>query len=168
MSNSNLSKVLEGTTPEEKQKILGDLVAQGGVSVDDQMLVVPGLANHFQKVINAQAKTMELLPLVVDQRVTEKLDGFALKLDDAIKRVEAKNQFRAVTNGFNYSSIGIGIIVGSVAIITLSWFFLIPREVARQRGADWAIGEYLTSPEGRAFRKSFKDCYQKRNCDSKH
>jgi hypothetical protein len=166
---NNLNKVLEGTTSEEKQKILGDLVAQGGVSVDDPMLVIPGLANHFQKMINAQAKVMELLPAVFGQQVSERFDGFDKKLDDSIKRVEVRNQPGGATKDrFSYTSFCTGGIVAGLVVIGLSWFFLIPREVARQRGADWAIGEYLTSPEGRAFRKAFKECSQKKNCDSKH
>jgi hypothetical protein len=165
---NNLNKVLEGTTLEEKQKILGDLVAQGGVSVDDPMLVIPGLANHFQKMINAQAKVMELLPAVVGQQASERFDGFDKKLDESIKRVEVRNHSGGTKDRFSYTSFCTGWMVASLAVIGLSWFFLIPREVARQRGADWAIGEYLTSPEGRAFRKAFKECSQKKNCDSKH
>jgi hypothetical protein len=162
---SNLDDVLTSTTTEEKQKILGELVSQGGVGVDDPMLVVPGLANHFRGIINGQAKMMELMPVVVDQRVTEKFDAFGKLLEQSVKNKSASGK-----GGFDLLSLTAGVMGGLLVAIGLSWFVLIPREVARQRGADWAIGEYLTSSEGRAFRKSFNKCYEKGkgNCDSKH
>jgi hypothetical protein len=167
---SNLDDVLTSTTTEEKQKILGELVSQGGVGVDDPMLVVPGLANHFRGIINGQAKMMELMPVVVDQRVTEKFDVFGKLLEQFGKLLEqfGKNKSASGKGGFDLLSLTAGVMGGLLVAIGLSWFVLIPREVARQRGADWAIGEYLTSPEGRAFRKSFNKCYQKGSCDSKH
>jgi hypothetical protein len=167
MSNSNLDDVLAGIKVDEKQKILGELVSQGGVGVDDPMLVVPGLANHFRGIIDSQAKMMELIPVVVNQQVTEKLDVFGKHLEQSVKKVEARNKAASGKRGFDLLSLTAGVMGGFLVTIGLSWFFLIPREVARQRGADWAIGEYLTSSEGRAFRKSFKKCYEK-GCDSKH
>jgi hypothetical protein len=164
---SNLDDVLTSTTTEEKQRILGELVSQGGVGVDDPMLVVPGLANHFRGIIDGQAKMMELIPIVVDQKVTEKLDVFGKYLEQSVKKVEVRNKAASGKGGFDLLSLTVGVMGGFLITIGLSWFFLIPREVARQRGADWAIGEYLTSPEGRAFRKSFDKCYKK-GCDSKH
>jgi hypothetical protein len=164
---SNLDDVLTSTTAEEKQRILGELVSQGGVGVDDPMLVVPGLANHFRGIIDGQAKMMELIPIVVDQKVTEKLDVFGKYLEQSVKKVEVRNKAASGKGGFDLLSLTVGVMSGFLITIGLSWFFLIPREVARQRGADWAIGEYLTSPEGRAFRKSFDKCYKK-GCDSKH
>ncbi len=167
---SNLDDVLTSTNTDEKQKILGELVSQGGVGINDPMLVVPGLANHFRGIIDGQAKMMELMPVVVDQKVTEKLDVFGKLLEQSVKKVEARNKSAPGKQSFDLLSFTGGAMSSFLVAIGLSWFFLIPQEVARQRGADWAIGEYLTSPEGRAFRKSFKKCYEKGkgSCDSKH
>jgi hypothetical protein len=56
------------------------------------------------------------------------------------------------------TSAGLGTMIGFLATIAIAWFWVIPAQVAQQRGSDWAIAQYLSTPEGRAVRNHYRNC----------
>ena len=86
------------------------------------------------------------------------------------KVVAAKPKAAAISpsrsfKGFSPMSGVLGMLATLLVGIPLTWYVLIPREVARARGGDWAIVAYLKTPQGAGFRQFYlQKCHNKPNC----
>ena len=74
---TGLEPIISGTTQVEKKEILVQVVDSGvSIDPDDLMLKIPGLANHFRKIAEAQAQATKSLPILVHQQLGERLDEY--------------------------------------------------------------------------------------------
>jgi hypothetical protein len=166
-----LDPIISGTTQVEKKQILSQVVECGlSIDPDDLMFKIPGLANHFRKIAEAQERAVKSLPLLMDRQLGERLDKYEQLLSQnatATAKVRAANRLtrRFALNNFCPMSGAIGILGTLLILIPLGWYVLIPREVARQRGGDWAILAYLKTSQGVGFRQFYiQKCHNKPNC----
>jgi hypothetical protein len=159
---SSVDKMVAGTSPNDRKEILGELIDSGlGVEPDDLMLQIPGLANHFRAIAQALERTTKSVPTLVDRQVGEQLDRYEAKLAATLDRVEAvkiPSRSRSSFYGLCPMSALLGALTSMLLTLALAWYLLVPREVAKQRGSDWAIATYLNSPKGKAVRKYFEKC----------
>jgi hypothetical protein len=180
---TGLNPIISGTSQAERKDILMQVVDSGvSIDPDDLMLKIPGLANHFRAIAEAQAQATKSLPIVVHQQVGERLDKHEATLDERLDRheailfqtlekvVAAKPKAVAISpsrllKGFSPMSGLLGAIATLLVGIPLVWYILIPQEVARQRGGDWAILTYLKTSQGVGFRQFYLNkCHNKPNC----
>lgn len=169
---TGLDPIISGTTQVEKKQILSQVVESAlSIDPDDLMFKIPGLANHFRKIAEAQERAVKSVPIVVDRHVGERLDRLEELLSQNVTapgKVRATNPpARFKLNLFCPMSGAIGVFGTLLILIPLGWYVLIPREVARQRGGDWAILTYLKTPQGVGFRQFYiAKCYKKPACKS--
>jgi hypothetical protein len=181
--STGLDPTIERTNRVEKKQIILEFI-DSGLSVDpeDLMLQVPGLANHFRGIAEALERTTKSMPVVVHQQLGERLDKYETTLSERIDRheailsqtlekvVAAKPKAVAISprrllHGFSPMSGLFGVFATLLVGIPLTWYVLIPREVARVRGGDWAIVAYLKTPQGAGFRQFYlQKCHNKPNC----
>jgi hypothetical protein len=167
---TGLDPIISGTTQIEKKQILSQVVDSGlSIDPDDLMFKIPGLANHFRKIAEAQERVVKSLPLLLHQQLGERLDIYEQLLSQnvtATTKARAANlPARFKLNSFCPMSSAMGILGTLLILIPLGWYVLIPREVARQRGGDWAILAYLKTPQGAGFRQFYlKKCHDKPSC----
>jgi hypothetical protein len=180
---TGLDPIISGTSQVEKKEILSQVVDCGmSIDPDDLMLKIPGLANHFRKIAQAQAQTTKSLPLFVHQQLGERLDKYEIILAERIDRHEgllAQTLEKIVTvkikaaappprpkfTGFSPMSGILGGLCTLLIGIPLVWYVLIPQELARQRGGDWAILAYLKTSQGAGFRQFYlQKCHNKLSC----
>jgi hypothetical protein len=167
-----LDPIVSGTTQVEKKEILSQIVDSGlSIDPDDLMFKIPGLANHFRKIAEAQERATKSMPVVVDQKLGERLDKFEELLSQALDKVIAVKIKAAAPppqpkfTSFSPMSGILGGLSTLLVTIPLVWYVLIPQEVARQRGGDWAILAYLKTPQGVGFRQFYlKKCSNKPSC----
>lgn len=164
---SKLEGMLEGNTLDIKQQNAAEFIAPGGRGVNDYSLEAPGFANNLRAAAEAQERTVKALPVIIDQRMNEHCQKVQAVLTESTQRMEVLQRKstprQRLSNGRSIclTSITLGLMVGFLGSIGISWFWVIPAQVAHQRGADWAIGDYLASPEGKAVRKHFRECRAK-------
>jgi hypothetical protein len=167
---TGLNPIISGTTQVEKKEILSQVIESGlSIDPDDLMFKIPGLANHFRKIAEAQERSVKSLPLFVDRQLGERLDKYEQLLSQNITttaKVRSTNPpTRFKFNEFCPMSGAIGIIGTLLILIPLGWYVLIPKEVARQRGGDWAILAYLKTSQGAGFRQFYlQKCHNKPSC----
>ncbi len=167
-----LEPIISGTTQVEKKQILSQVVESGlSIDPDDLMFKIPGLANHFRKIAEAQERSVKSMPIVVDRQLGERLDRFEellLSNATATAKVRATNPpARFKLTEICPMSGAIGMLGTLLILIPLGWYVLIPREVARQRGGDWAILAYLKTSQGVGFRQFYlTKCHNKPACKS--
>jgi hypothetical protein len=167
---TGLNPIISGTTQVEKKEILSQVIESGlSIDPDDLMFKIPGLANHFRKIAEAQERSVKSLPLFVDRQLGERLDKYEQLLSQNITttaKVRSTNPpTRFKFNEFCPMSGAIGIFGTLLILIPLGWYVLIPREVARQRGGDWAIVAYLKTSQGVGFRQFYlQKCHNKPSC----
>jgi hypothetical protein len=165
-----LDPIISGTTQVEKKQILSQIVDSGlSIDPDDLMFQIPGLANHFRKIAEAQERTVKSMPIFVDRQIGERLDEYEQSQSQnvtATAKVRVANPYtRFKLNNFCPMSGAIGIVGTLLILIPLGWYVLIPREVARQRGGDWAILAYLKTSQGAGFRQFYiQKCHNKPSC----
>lgn len=163
--NSKLEAMLKGNTLENKQQNAAEFVAPGGRGVNDYSLEAPGLANNLRVAAEANERTVQSIPIVVDQAIDKHFTTIQQALAGSLQRMELLQRKstsrqkggRAVCP----TSVSIGLMIGFLITSGICWFWVIPGQVAHERGSDWAIGEYLATPEGRAVRKHFRNCKTK-------
>jgi hypothetical protein len=157
-NKSKLEVMLEGNTLEIKKLNAAEFVALGGIGINDPVLEPAGLANNIRASAVVQERIIKMLPIFLNEHnaeIKEMVDAIGQKIDLFQKKPQRKiSNVRSICP----TSITIGIILGFLATIGISWFWVIPSQIAAQRGSDWAIGEYLATPEGRAVRKYFRKC----------
>ncbi len=162
---SKLEGMLAGNTLENKQQNAAEFVASGGRGVNDYSLEAPGLANNLRVAAEANERTMKAMPIVFDQSIDK---GFATIQETLVEGfqqmglLQRKSTSRQkLPGGIHPASVAIGAMMTFLVMIGVCWFWVIPAQVAHERGADWAIGEYLQTPEGRAVRQYFRNCKTK-------
>ena len=164
---SKLDGVTNGNTLEDKQQIAAEFVAPGGRGIEDYSLEAPGLANNLRAAAQANERTVQSIPVVVDQALDKHFGAIQEVLAASIQRMELlqrKSPSRQkVTGGRSIcpTSMAIGTMTGFLLTMGICWFWVVPSQVAHERGTDWAIGEYLATPEGRAVRQHFRNCKTK-------
>jgi hypothetical protein len=94
-------------------------------------------------------------------KVQEALLTSTQQMQLLIQRKGTGRQNSPVARSICPASVGLGLISGFLVTIGIAWFWAIPAQVAQQRGIDWAIGEYLSTPEGRAVRAHYRNCKNK-------
>jgi hypothetical protein len=170
LEQKGLDPIISGTTQVEKKQILSQVVESGlSIDPDDLMFKIPGLANHFRKIAEAQERGVKLMSVFVDRRIEERLDKYEQSQSQnvtATAKVRVANPYtRFKLNNFCPMSGAIMIVGTLLILIPLGWYVLIPREVARQRGGDWAIVAYLKTSQGAGFRQFYlQKCHNKPNC----
>jgi hypothetical protein len=147
-----------------------DPIISGTTQVEnDLMFKIPGLANHFRKIAEAQERAVKSMPIFVDRQLGERLDKYEQWLSQnatTTAKVRAAHPYtRFKLDNFCPMSGAIGMIGTLLILIPLGWYVLIPREVARQRGGDWAIVAYLKTSQGVGFRQFYlQKCHNKPSC----
>jgi hypothetical protein len=171
LEQKGLDPIISGTTQVEKKQILSQVVESGlSIDPDDLMFKIPGLANHFRKIAEAQERAVKSVPLLWDRQLGERLDRYEQSLlsqnGTATAKVRAANRpTRFELNNFCPMSGAIGMLGILLILIPLGWYVLIPKEVARQRGGDWAILAYLKTSQGAGFRQFYiQKCHNKPSC----
>jgi hypothetical protein len=105
--------------------------------------------------------------VVVDQSIDKHFATIQETLAGSLQRMELlqrKSTSRQKSSGgraIHPTSVAIGLMIGFLLSIGICWFWVVPSQVAHERGTDWAIGEYLATPEGRAVRQHFRNCKTK-------
>jgi hypothetical protein len=164
---SKLEGMMQGNTLENKQQNAAEFVAPGGRGVNDYSLEAPGLANNLRVAAEANERTVQSIPVVVDQSIDKHFATIQETLAGSLQRMELlqrKSTSRQKSSGgrsIHPTSVAIGLMMGFLIAIGVCWFWVIPGQVAHERGTDWAIGEYLATPEGRAVRQHFRNCKTK-------
>jgi hypothetical protein len=164
---SKLEGMMQGNTLENKQQNAAEFVAPGGRGVNDHSLEAPGLANNLRVAAEANERTIQSIPVVVDQSIDKHFATIQEMLAASIQRMELlqrKSTSRQKSSGGRSicpTSVAIGLMMGFLITIGICWFWVVPSQVAHERGTDWAIGEYLATPEGRAVRQYFRNCKTK-------
>jgi hypothetical protein len=175
MSVSPIQAMLNGDDAKTRAEKLGDFTdLQIGIDPEDPLLQIPGLTNDLRRIVEAQNRQANNSSIANQKAIREELgnfteacNGFQSTLADSIARIEsAKIPVQKISatpqkqSDFNVTSAAIGASVTIILMSLAGFLFVIPKEVARQRGADWAIAEYLTSPKGKEFRKQFDKCHK--------
>lgn len=161
MTESPLDSILKGTEPPEQKKISGEFISSG-FSASDPVLSIPALANHFRSIAETQERNTKATPRLFSDR----LDQHEKVITETLEKIEAAKVKPSLPApklsfyGFCPISIGAGVLISIAIMIPVFSYWLVPSEVSKQRGADWAIAEYLTSPSGRVLRKSFDKCHK--------
>jgi hypothetical protein len=164
---SKLEGMMQGNTLENKQQNAAEFVAPGGRGVNDYSLEAPGLANILRTAAEANERTMQSMPVVFDQSIDKNFVVIKEMLAGSLQRMELlqrKSTPRQKLMGGRAicpTSLSIGLMIGFLLSIGICWFWVVPSQVAHERGTDWAIGEYLSTPEGRAVRQHFRNCKTK-------
>jgi hypothetical protein len=163
---SKLEGMLEGNTLENKQQNANEFVAPGGRGVNDYSLEAPGLANNLRVATEAQERSVKMMPVMLNQLMGEHFEKIETTLTESTQRIELLQRKSAPrqklsTGRICPASTSLGLMMGFLVTIGVSWFWVIPAQIAHQRGADWAIGEYLATPEGRAVRNHYRNCKTK-------
>jgi hypothetical protein len=165
-----LDPIISGTTQVEKKQILSQVVESAlSIDPDDLMFKIPGLANHFRKIAEAQERAVKSVPLLWDRQLGERLDRYEQLVSQnatTTTKVRAAHPYtRFKLDNFCPMSGAIGMLGILLILIPLGWYVLIPKEVARQRGGDWAILAYLKTSQGAGFRQFYiQKCHNKPNC----
>jgi hypothetical protein len=160
---SKLEGMMQGNTLENKQQNAAEFVAPGGRGVNDYSLEAPGLANNLRVAAEANERTVQSIPVVVDQSIDKHFTTILEMLAGSLQRMELlqrKSTPRQKLTGGRAicpTSVAIGLMMSFLITIGVCWFWVIPSQVAHERGTDWAIGEYLSTPEGRAVRQHFRN-----------
>jgi hypothetical protein len=166
-NKSKLEGMMNGNTLENKQQNAAEFVAPGGRGINDYSLEAPGLANNLRMAAEANERTVQSLPVIFDQSIDKHFATIQETLAGSLQRMELlqrKSTSRQKSPGgrsIHPTSVAIGVMMGFLITIGVCWFWVIPSQVAHERGSDWAIGEYLASPEGRAVRQHFRNCKTK-------
>jgi hypothetical protein len=160
---SKLEGMMQGNTLENKQQNAAEFVAPGGRGVNDYSLEAPGLANILRAAAEANERTMQSMPVVFDQSIDKNFVVIKEMLAGSLQRMELlqrKSTSRQKSSGgrsIHPTSVAIGLMIGFLITLGTCWFWVVPSQVAHERGTDWAIGEYLATPEGRAVRQHFRN-----------
>jgi hypothetical protein len=164
---SKLEGMMGGNTIDNKKHNAAEFVAPGGRGVEDYSLEAPGLANNLRVAAEANERTAQSIPVMVNQVMEDNWDKFhlllveRLQLMEAIQRRYSAKQKLPVIKSICPASMGVGLMLGFLATVGIAWFWVIPaqvaQQVAQQRGSDWAIGEYLATPEGTAVRNYYRN-----------
>ena len=103
--------------------------------------------------------------------LSERIDRYEELLSQTLEKVTAAKIKAAAPlprpkfTGFSPMSGILGGLSTLLICIPLVWYVLIPYEVARQRGGDWAILAYLKTSQGVGFRQFYLNkCHNKPNC----
>ncbi len=142
-----------------------ETVLSGRTKLDETMLsqtlkeVETVLADRSKLDGTNLSQTLDKIEQVLAERITEQETVLSQTLDRIeqakIKAyVPPKNKFSF--SGFSPMSGAICAIPTLLVVGLLSWFYLIPSEVARQRSVDRSIDRYLQSPEGKGFLKFYQ------------
>jgi hypothetical protein len=168
---SKLEGMMGGNTIDNKKHNASEFVAPGGRGVNDYSLEAPGLANNLRVAAEANERTAQSIPVVVNQVMEGHCDKVEAKLSESIQLMEAiQRKYNArqklpVIKSICPSSMGMGLMLGFLVTVGVAWFWVIPaqvaQQIAQQRGSDWAIGEYLATPEGTAVRNHYRNCKTK-------
>jgi hypothetical protein len=176
MGESKLEGMLTGNTLEDKKQNAAEFVAPGGRGINDYSLEAPGLANNLRAAAAANERVIQSMPVYVTDIMTEHCAQVQEMLASSTQRMEmmqrkaANKQRIPMMRAICPASVGMGAMLGVLATLGIAWFWIIPAQVsqrvAQQRGADWAIGEYLATPAGTAVRNHFRGCKAKGGCKS--
>jgi hypothetical protein len=182
---NHVPAVIDSIPHEEAGEILTSISQAGSISADDEILELSGTANHMRKTTANLRETVNSLPRVLDRTLDQKLAGLneqqsahqaivAASCGDVKAAVESlgnlikKSQLNSNTKlpyGLELKSLAIGAMASLLLWIPLSYFLILPAQVKAERGKDWAIAEWLNSPEGRKTRIIFqKYCQGKYPC----
>lgn len=171
MDDSKLQGMMAGNTVGNKKHNAAEFVSPGGRGVNDYSLEAPGLANNLRVAAEANERTVKAIPVVVVQimeehcaKVQEVLATSTQRMELIQRKTTAKQKLPSI-KPICPASIGLGLMLGFLATLGIAWFWVIPAQVAQQRGSDWAIGEYLATPEGKAVRNYYRNC-KKKGCKS--
>jgi hypothetical protein len=182
---NHIPDVIDSIPHDEAGGILTTITQAGSVSADDEILEMSGTANHMRKTTANLRETVNKLPVILDLTLDKKLTG--LKEDQtAHQKVVAAscNDVKAAVDGLGnlikksqlnsksklphwleWKSLAIGSMATLLLWLPLSYFLILPAQVQAERGKDWAIAEWLNSPEGRKTRIIFqKYCQGKYPC----
>jgi hypothetical protein len=162
--DTKLNGMLKGNTVPNKQQNAAEFVAPGGRGVDDYSLEAPGLANLIRAAAEANERTVQSIPIYVTHVMEDHCEKVEKNVAGGIQQMvlmqRKSGRFPGI-KGICRPSLGMGIALGFIAAMLISWFWLIPAQVAYQRGSDWAIGEYLATPAGTAVRNHYRNCKAK-------
>jgi hypothetical protein len=182
---NHVPAVIDSIPHEEAGEILTSISQAGSISADDEILELSGTANHMRKTTANLRETVNSLPVMLDRTLDQKLAGLneqqaahqatvAASCGDVKASVESlgnlikKSQLNSNTKlpyGLELKSLAIGAMAISLLWIPLFYFLILPAQVKAERGKDWAIAEWLNSPEGRKTRIIFqKYCQGKYPC----
>jgi hypothetical protein len=182
---NHVPAVIDSIPHEEAGEILTSISQAGSISADDEILELSGTANHMRKTTANLRETVNSLPVMLDRTLDQKLAGLneqqaahqaiiAASCGDVKASVESlgnlikKSQLNSNTKlpyGLELKSLAIGAMASLLLWIPLSYFLILPAQVRAERGKDWAIAEWLNSPEGRKTRIIFqKYCQGKYPC----
>jgi uncharacterized membrane protein len=129
-------------------------------------------------------ETVNNLPVILDRTFDQKLTGLNEQQSAHQKLVVAScSDVKAAVDGLvslikksqltksklphwlEWKSLAIGSMATLLLSMPIVYFLLIPAQVKAERGKDWAIAEWLNSPEGRKTRIIFqKYCEGKYPC----
>jgi hypothetical protein len=156
---SRLEKMLEGNTLEDKKKNAAEFVAPGGRGINDYSLEAPGIANNLRATAHALERVVKMLPMIINQHMEELAEDVKNTAErmEALQRKPPRQKLSNVRS-ICPTSISIGLILGFLLTIGVSWFWVIPNQIASQRGSDWGIAEYLATPAGKAVRQHYRKC----------
>jgi hypothetical protein len=181
---SHIPAVIDGISHDEVRGILTTISQAGGISADDEMLELSGAANHIRKTSANLRETVNNLPVILDRTFDQKLAELTEQQSAHQKIVasscsDVKSAVNSLVNLIKNSQLTKSklphwlewksLAIGSMATLLLSmpifYFLVLPAQVNAERGKDWAIAEWLNSPEGRKTRIIFqKYCQSKYPC----
>lgn len=162
---------------DEAGAILAGISQAGGISADDEILEMSGAANHMRKTTANLRETVNNLPVVLDRTLDHKLT--ALREDQAthqstvaaacgdvkaavdnlgilIKKSSQLSAKNKLLHWLEWKSLAIGSMTTLLIWVPLSFLVILPAQIRAERGKDWAIAEWLNSPEGRKTRVIFQ------------
>ena len=128
--------------------------------------MIPRIFKLFRAAAQANERTVQSIPIVVDQALDKHFAQIREALDASIQRMELiqrklPSRQKVIGGRICPTLVAIGVMTGFLITMGICWFWVVPSQVAHERGTDWAIGEYLATPEGRAVRQHFRNCKTK-------
>jgi hypothetical protein len=181
---SHIPAVIDGISHEEAGGILTTISQAGGITADDEILELSGTANHMRKTTANLRETVNNLPVILDRTFDQKLTGLneqqsahqklvvascsdvKAAVDSLVSLIKKSQLTKSkLPHWLEWKSLAIGSMANLLLCLPIFYFLVIPAQVKAERGKDWAIAEWLNSPEGRKTRIIFqKYCQSKYPC----
>jgi hypothetical protein len=185
ITKNHIPDAIDGIPHKEAGDLLASIVQAGSISADDELMEQSGISNHLRRASANLKATVDNLPVVLDRTLDQKLAGLGEQqalhqqaiaascgdikgavdsLGNLIKKSPLSSGNK-LPHGLDLKSIAIGSMATLLLSTPLFYFVVVPGQVRTDRGKDWAIAEWLNSPEGRKTRVIFqKHCQNKYPC----